>query len=109
MQEKGGKKCLSLREFNYAIAKKLKLFARRLATTCTTDSGVRNAHMLQYSMMWSGHKERKRRKCGTCCKKQQYYCPTCDDQALCPSQCFVAWHAKESQIIFKCLLHKGGG
>ena len=70
MQEKGETNYLSHREFNYAIAKKLTLFAKRLATTCTTESGVRNAHMLHYSMMWSKHKERKRRKCGTCGKKE---------------------------------------
>jgi hypothetical protein len=66
MQEKGGK----IGNFNYAIAKKLTLFAKRHATTCTRESGVKNAHMLHYSMMWSGHKERKSRKCGTCGKKQ---------------------------------------
>ena len=65
------------------------LFAKQLATTCTMESGVRNADMLHYSMMWSGHKEQKRRNCGTCGKKEQYYCPICDDQALCLSQCFV--------------------
>ena len=94
MQEKGENKYLSHKEFNYAIAKKLTLFAQRLATTCTMESGVRNAHMLHYSMMWSGHNERKRRKCGTCGKKQQYYCPTCDDQAHCLGQCFVTLYAK---------------
>ena len=61
MQGKGEKNYLSHREFNYVIAKKLTLFAKWPIATCTTKSGVRNAHMLHYNMMWSGHKERKRR------------------------------------------------
>ena len=93
IQEKCEKKS-SLRESNYAIEKKLLLFAKRPVTTCTTESGVRNAHILHCSMMWSGLKERKRRNCWTCSKSKQQYCPTCDDQTLYLGQCFVTWHAK---------------
>jgi hypothetical protein len=53
MQERGNKLYFPHREFNYAISKKVTLFAKRPATTCMTESGVRNAHMLHYSMMWS--------------------------------------------------------
>ena len=40
MQEEGEKKDLSHREFNYAITTKLTLFAKWLAATCMTESGV---------------------------------------------------------------------
>ena len=70
------------------------LFVRWSATTCTTESGVRNAHMLHYSMMWSGRKERKEESVEHAVKKQQYYCLTCDNQPLSLGQCFVTWHTK---------------
>ena len=59
----------SHKDFNYAIAMQLALFAKHLVATCAKDGGVRNAHMLHYNMMWSGYRGWKRINYKICGKK----------------------------------------